>query len=189
MTKHKDTKKESVEAAVEAVEEVVEQVAEQEAEAISAEEESEESANLSLQVAEWQDKYMRLSAEFDNYRKRTLREKMSLIESASEDVIKSILPVIDDMQRAEEANSKSEDITAIKEGVSLIYKKLYGILGQKGLTEIEAVGLPLDTDVHEAIARFPVEEEEKKGRIIDVGEKGYKLKDKVIRFSKVIVGE
>lgn len=185
MTKHKDIEAENIKAN----EEIAEELLEQDTEALEAEEESEGCDKLALQVAEWQDKYVRLSAEFDNYRKRTLREKMSLIESASEDVIKSILPVIDDMQRAEEANAKSNDINAIKEGVSLVYKKLYDVLAQKGLKEIEAIGLPLDTDIHEAIARFPVEEEEKRGRIIDVGEKGYKLKDKVIRFSKVIVGE
>lgn len=185
MTKHKDIEAENIKAN----EEIADELLEQDTEALEAEEESEGCDKLALQVAEWQDKYMRLSAEFDNYRKRTLREKMSLIESASEEVIKSILPVIDDMQRAEEANAKSNDINAIKEGVSLVYKKLYDVLAQKGLKEIEAIGLPLDTDIHEAIARFPVEEDEKRGRIIDVGEKGYKLKDKVIRFSKVIVGE
>lgn len=184
MTKHRDIDNEIVNDP----ETTTEETLEQEVESLEAEESSEEGDNLSLQVAEWQDKYMRLSAEFDNYRKRTLREKMSLIESASEDVIKSILPVIDDMQRAEEANAKSDDINAIREGVNLIYKKFYDILTQKGLKEIEAIGLPLDTDVHEAIARFPVEEE-KRGSIIDVGEKGYKLKDKVIRYAKVIVGE
>lgn len=184
MTKHKDIDSEIVNDP----ETIAEETLEQEVESLEAEESNEEGDNLSLQVAEWQDKYMRLSAEFDNYRKRTLREKMSLIESASEDVIKSILPVVDDMQRAEEANAKSDDINAIREGVSLIYKKFYDTLAQKGLKEIEAIGLPLDTDVHEAIARFPVEED-KRGRIIDVGEKGYKLKDKVIRYAKVIVGE
>lgn len=151
--------------------------------------EDEQTAILSQQVAEWQDKYMRLSAEFDNFRKRTLKEKLNLIDSASEDVIKCLLPVIDDMDRAMEANKVTEDIIAVKSGVDLVYKKFYDTLTGKGLTEIKAMGEPFDTDMHEAVARFPVENKKQKGKVIDVVEKGYKLKDKVIRFSKVIVGE
>lgn len=145
--------------------------------------------NLAEEVAKWQDKYVRLSAEFDNFRKRTLKEKMELIESASEDVLQSVLVIMDDMDRAVEANEKAEDIEAVRKGTELIHKKLADLLRSKGVKEIEAIGCDLDTDLHEAIAKFPTEEEEKKGKIIDVVGKGYKLKDKVIRYSKVVVGE
>lgn len=145
--------------------------------------------NLSEEVAKWQDRYARLSAEFDNYRKRTLKEKMDLVSSASEDVIKSVLTILDDLDRAVEANSKSEDVEVVRKGTELIHKKLGDLLRSKGVQEIDAMGKELDTDLHEAIAKFPVEEEEKKERIIDVVERGYKLKDKVIRYSKVVVGE
>lgn len=144
---------------------------------------------LTEEVAKWQDKYVRLSAEFDNFRKRTLKEKLILIESAGEDVLKSILVIMDDMDRAIEANEKAEDIEIIKTGTGLIHKKLSDLLRSKGVVEIEAMGDELDTDLHESIAKFPVNEESKKGKIIDVVEKGYKLKDKVIRYSKVVVGE
>lgn len=145
--------------------------------------------NLAEEVAKWQDKYVRLSAEFDNFRKRTLKEKMELIESASEDVLQSVLVIMDDMDRAVEANEKAEDIEAVRKGTELIHKKLADLLRNKGVKEIEAMGCDLDTDLHEAIAKFPTEEEAKKGKIIDVVGKGYKLKDKVIRYSKVVVGE
>ncbi|MEG0499555.1 MAG: nucleotide exchange factor GrpE [Rikenellaceae bacterium] len=145
--------------------------------------------NLAEEVAKWQDKYVRLSAEFDNFRKRTLKEKMELIESASEDVLKSVLVIMDDMDRAIEANQKAEDIEVVRKGSELIHKKLCDLLKSKGVKEIDAMGGELDTDLHEAIAKFPTTEEEKKGKIIDVVEKGYKLKDKVIRYAKVVVGE
>lgn len=150
---------------------------------------SSEGVNMTEEVAKWQDRYARLSAEFDNYRKRTLKEKMELVESAGEDVIKSILTILDDLDRAVEANSKSEDVEVVRKGTELIHKKLGDLLRSKGVCEIEAMGKELDTDLHEAIAKFPVAEEEKKERIIDVVERGYKLKDKVIRYSKVVVGE
>lgn len=146
-------------------------------------------ANLAEEVAKWQDKYVRLSAEFDNFRKRTLKEKMELIETASEDVLKSVLVIMDDMDRAIEANKKAEDIAVMRTGSELIHKKLYDILHNKGVKEINAMDCILDTDLHEAIAKFPVDDASKKGKIIDVVEKGYKLKDKVIRYAKVVVGE
>lgn len=151
--------------------------------------ENDNCAKLAEEVAKWQDKYVRLSAEFDNFRKRTLKEKMELIETASEDVLKSILIIMDDMDRAIEANKKAEDIAVIRTGSELIHKKLYDLLNNKGVREINAIDCELNTDLHEAIAKFPVEDEAKKGKIIDVVEKGYKLKDKVIRYAKVVVGE
>ncbi len=137
---------------------------------------------------DWQDRYVRLAAEFDNYRKRTLREKMELVASGGEDVIKSLLGVMDDMDRAMAAMEKSDDVDSMKQGVALIHQKLLDMLRSKGVQEIEAVGAELDTDLHEAVAKFPVEDD-RKGKIIDVVQKGYKLKDKVVRFAKVVVGE
>ncbi len=150
---------------------------------------NENPVNMAVELATWQDKYARLSADFDNFRKRTLKEKMDLIESAGADTIKSILPILDDMTRAVEANKSSEDIEAVRTGMELIYKKLYDMLTSKGVSEIECMNCELDTDLHEAIAKFPVEEQDKKGKIIDVLERGYRHKDRVIRFAKVVVGE
>ena len=151
-------------------------------------EEDDKSARMAAAESEWQDKYLRLVAEFDNYRKRTLREKMDLIASGGEDVIKSLLTVMDDIDRALDAMSKSSDIDSIRQGIVLIHQKLLETLHAKGVEEITAIGKELDTDLHEAVAKFPVSDE-KKGKIIDVVQKGYKLKDKVVRFAKVVVGE
>ncbi|MFI3316188.1 MAG: nucleotide exchange factor GrpE [Rikenellaceae bacterium] len=137
---------------------------------------------------EWRDKFLRLQAEFDNYRKRTLREKMDLVQSGGADTIKAFLPVVDDIDRAVVAMAASEDIVALRQGVDLIAAKFGEILKQRGVVEIEAMGLELDTDHHEAIARFAAQEDQK-GRIIDVVQKGYMQGEKVLRFAKVVVGE
>ncbi len=137
---------------------------------------------------DWKDKYIRLQAEFDNYRKRTLKEKMDLMQSGGSDVIKAFLPVVDDMQRATVAMQKSDDIEALRNGVTLIAQKMEETLKQRGVEQIEAIGLPLDTDLHEAVARFAAGED-KKDTIIDVVQSGYKMGDKVLRFAKVVVGE
>ena len=152
------------------------------------EEQTDKSAQVADEAAEWKDKYMRLSAELDNYRKRTLKEKMDLIESGGEDVIKSMLAVMDDFERALAAMQTATDVAAVKEGVELIQHKMCDALKAKGVSEIEAVGLALDTDLHEAVAKFPAGDD-KKGLIIDVVQKGYKLKEKVVRYAKVVVGE
>lgn len=141
------------------------------------------------QAEEWKDKYMRLSAEFDNYRKRTLKEKMDLITSGGEDIIKAMLTVVDDMDRALAALEVSTDVEAVKKGVELISQKLGDTLRAKGVSEIEALGKELDTDLHEAVAKIPAPDKEHSGKILDVVQKGYKLKDKVIRYAKVVVGE
>lgn len=151
--------------------------------------ESGEVAAALAEAAQWKDKYLRLSAEFDNYRKRTLKEKMDLIAAGGEDVIKSILGIVDDLDRALLAVENAKDVESLREGVRLIAQKLDGTLKSRGVSEIEAIGLPLDTDLHEAVAKIPVQEEAKKGKIIDVVQKGYKLKDKVVRYAKVVVGE
>ncbi len=139
-------------------------------------------------IAVWRDKYMRLQAEFDNYRKRTLREKMDLVASGGSDVIKSMLSVLDDMYRAVAASEKSEDITALREGEKLVLQKFEEALRQKNVTEIEAVGKEFDPDFHEAVARFAAGED-KKGKVIDIVQRGYMLGEKVLRYAKVVVGE
>ena len=137
---------------------------------------------------QWQDKYLRLVAEFDNYRKRTDKEKKGLIALGGEDVIKSLLGVMDDIDRALVAMSQTDDIESVRKGIELIHQKLLDTLHAKGVQEIEAIGSELDTDLHEAVAKLPVEDD-KKGKIIDVVQKGYKLKDKVVRYAKVVGGE
>ena len=139
-------------------------------------------------IAVWRDKYMRLQAEFDNYRKRTLREKMDLVASGGSDVIKSMLSVLDDMYRAVAASEKSEDIAALREGEKLVLQKFEEALRQKNVTEIEAVGKEFDPDFHEAVARFAAGEDNK-GKVIDVVQRGYMLGEKVLRYAKVVVGE
>ena len=137
---------------------------------------------------DWRDKYLRLQAEFDNFRKRTLREKMALIESGGSDVWKAVLPVLDDMERAIAASEKSEDISALREGEKLIYNKFVDIMRQKGVVEIEALDAAFDPDLHEAVARFAAGEE-KSGKVIDVVQQGYKQGEQVLRYAKVVVGE
>lgn len=139
-------------------------------------------------IAVWRDKYMRLQAEFDNYRKRTLREKMDLVASGGADVIKTMLSVLDDMYRAVAASDKSEDIAALREGERLVLQKFEEALRQKNVTEIEAQDKEFNPDFHEAVARFAAGED-KKGLIIDVVQRGYMLGDKVLRYAKVVVGE
>lgn len=140
------------------------------------------------EAGEWKDKYLRLQAEFDNYRKRTLKEKMDLVSFGGEDVIKVLLPVLDDTDRALEAMKKTDDIESVRTGIELVSRKLRDALTSKGLSEIEAVGSNLDTDLHEAVARFPCDKKQS-GKVIDVVQKGYRLKDKVVRHAKCVVGE
>lgn len=145
--------------------------------------------SLADELNEYKDKYLRLGAEFDNYRKRTLKEKMDLIQNAGADVIKSMLTVLDDFDRAENAMDKVADVVAVKQGTLLIHQKFVDTLKQKGLKEIDTMGKEFDTDFCEAIVKLPVPEEDKKGKVVDVIEKGYMLNDKVLRFAKVVVGE
>ena len=146
---------------------------------------------LTAKLAESNDKYIRLAAEFDNYRRRVAKEKLDLISTAGEDVIKGLLPVLDDCERALQvlnSSTDSEAAQAAKEGTELIYNKLMGYLKSKGLAPIEAIGKELDTDFHEAVAQFPVQEADKKNKVFDVTQQGYTLNGKVIRFAKVVVG-
>ena len=145
-------------------------------------------AELENKTAKDKDDYIRLMAEFDNYRRRTAQEKLELVNTASTDTIKGMLPVLDDCERALKVLLESNDSDAAKEGTELIYSKLMGYLKSKGLAVIEAIGQPFDTDLHEAVAQFPVPEEEQKGKVFDVVQTGYTLNGKVIRFAKVVVG-
>ena len=154
----------------------------------SASEEQFEEPSPEEVIAVWRDKYMRLQAEFDNYRKRTLREKMDLVASGGADVLKNMLAVLDDMYRAVAASEKSEDIAALREGEKLVLQKFEEALKQKNVTEIKAVGEEFNADFHEAVARFAAGEE-MKGKVIDVVQRGYMLGDKVLRYAKVVVGE
>jgi molecular chaperone GrpE len=144
---------------------------------------------LSQKSGELQDKYIRLSAEFDNYRKRTLKEKSELIRAANEDLLKDILPVADDFERGIDFIDKSQDLDALRTGIHLIYSKFSDFLKQEGLKEIEAKEKPFDLEYHEALTKIPAPNEELKGKVVDVIEKGYMLNEKVIRYAKVVVGE
>lgn len=145
-------------------------------------------AELEAKTAKDKDDYIRLMAEFDNFRRRTAQEKLELVSMASTDTIKGLLPILDDCERALKVLIESEDSDAAKEGTELIFSKLMGYLKSKGLAVIEAMDQPFDTDLHEAVAQFPVQEEEKKGKVFDVVQTGYTLNGKVIRFAKVVVG-
>ena len=140
-------------------------------------------------IEEQKDKHLRLQAEFDNYRKRTMKEKAELILNGGEKSISSILPIVDDFERALKNMETAEDVTAVRQGVELIYNKFMTVLGQNGVKVIETKELPLDTDFHEAIAVIPAPIEELKGKILDCVQTGYTLNDKVIRHAKVVVGE
>ena len=140
-------------------------------------------------IEEQKDKYLRLSAEFDNYRKRTMKEKAELILNGGDKSISSILPVLDDFERAIKTMETAKDVKAVKEGVELIYNKFMAVMAQNGVKVIETKDQPLDTDYHEAIAVIPAPSEEQKGKILDCVQTGYTLNDKVIRHAKVVVGE
>ena len=141
------------------------------------------------EIQHLKDNHLRQLAEFDNYRKRTLKEKADLILNGGEKVITAFLPILDDLARAQENIEKNQDYNTLKEGVDLIVKKLYKVLGEQGLSVIEAEGQPFDTDYFEAVALVPVEDDAQKGKIIDCVQTGYKLNDKVIRHAKVVVGQ
>ena len=144
--------------------------------------------SLEEQLAVWRDKYLRLQAEFDNFRKRTIKEKMELVERGSEGAWKAILPVLDDMERAVAASAKSEDIEALREGETLVMKKFESVLNAAGIKAIECVGMPFNEEEQEAVARFAAGED-KRGLVIDCVQRGYKMGDHVLRYAKVVVGE
>ena len=143
--------------------------------------------NLTAENAELNDRFLRLYSEFENYKKRTNKEKVDLITTASEKVILGLLPVIDDFERAIQHNQNTEDATVLKEGFELIYNKLLTLLNRFEVEEIMALGETFDTDLHEAVTHLPAQSEDDKAKVMDVIQKGYKLKNKVIRFAKVVV--
>ena len=159
-----------------------------------AEDAAEEADNVSVeptleeQIAAWRDKYMRLQAEFDNFRKRTVKEKMELVERGSEGAWKAILPILDDMERAVAASEKSDDIAALRQGEELVMKKFEGILAAASILPIDCVGKPFNEEEQEAVARFAAGED-KRGLVIDCVQRGYKMGEHVLRYAKVVVGE
>jgi molecular chaperone GrpE len=150
--------------------------------------EQSENDKLRAEAADWKDKYLRLYAEFENFRSRTSREKVALISTASEGLMKDLLPVLDDFERSLKAMETAADVQSLREGVELVFHKFTGILQQKGLKAMESVGKPFDADFHEAITQFPAPDPSQKGLVMDEVEKGYSLHDKTIRFAKVVIG-
>ncbi len=185
--------KDTVETTVEEVENTKEEESKEEEAKEETKEKVEEAPEVKVEVKgeniDYKDRYIRLVAEFDNYKRRTAREKMDLIRNAGEDILNDILPTMDDLERAMDSMSKADDMKAAKSGVELIYNNLKKIVNQKGLKEIEALHAPFDTDMHEALTKIPAPSKKLKGKVVDVIQKGYTLNDKVIRFSKVVIGE
>jgi len=188
--KQKDTKSEVEEKVMDGQAPEVapqEEAAEGTEEKEAGEEEKEPTAEEKL--AELQDRYLRLSAEYDNFRKRTLREKIELQRSANESLLFGLLPVADDFDRAFQSLDEARDIAAVKEGLGLISGKFTAFLTQQGIKEIEAVHREFDTDLHEAVTKVPAPTKKLKGKVVEVVQKGYFLNEKVLRFAKVVVGE
>lgn len=181
MSKKKQTEAELENEEVKAAEETAENATEQE-------EQKDPLEELQSQYNELNDKYLRLYSEFENFRKRTSKERVGLIKSGGEDIFKILLPIIDDFERARANMETAEDVPSVKEGVDLIYNKLIKELGNKGLKPMETKGEVFDSEIHEAITQFPAPSDDMKGKVIDEAEKGYFLHDKVIRFAKVVVG-
>lgn len=144
---------------------------------------------VQAELAEQKDKFVRLYSEFENFRRRSAKEKIELISNASDQMISDLLPVLDDFERAIANNEKVDDADAIKEGINLVYQKFAAILKAKGLKEIDALNQPFDVDFHEAITKIPAPSEELKNSVVDVVEKGYTINEKIIRYSKVVIGE
>ena len=149
----------------------------------------EEAEKLQAEIAELKDKHLRLVAEFDNFRRRSAKERMELIQTASKDTIESLLVVLDDMDRASKQLENTTDLTVLKEGISLVFNKLRNIMQQKGLRAMDTINEEFNPDLHEAITEIPAPSEKMKGKIIDVTEPGYYLNDKLIRHAKVVVGK
>lgn len=182
--------------ATHAIDDSIKKAPQAEAQEVTVEENAQEEISVEEQLQKAQeeiqhlkDNQLRQLAEFDNYRKRTLKEKAELILNGGEKVMTAFLPILDDLARAQENIEKNQDYNTLKEGVDLIVKKLYKVLGEQGLSVIEAEGQPFDTDYFEAVALVPVEDDAQKGKIIDCVQTGYKLNDKVIRHAKVVVGQ
>ncbi len=144
---------------------------------------------LEQELQEQKEKYLRLSADFDNYRKRTMKEKIEWSKQAGADILAMILPVLDNLERAMKAVEEAKDLDAVKEGMHLIYNMFNEYLGQQGVKEIEAMHQEFDTDVHDAVTKIPAPDKKLQGKVVDVIERGYFLNDKVLRYAKVVIGE
>ena len=140
------------------------------------------------ELADMKDKYLRLYSEFDNYKRRTSKERMDLLKTANQEMVVALLPVVDDFERARQSMQNAQDVAPVKEGVELIYNKLANILQQKGLRPMNTIGTPFDAETQEAITQVPAPDESMKGKVIDEVEKGYYLNEKVVRFAKVVIG-
>jgi len=167
-------------------EEVIQETSKAEEVEVTPQEEIEE---LKLQVDEGKDKYLRLFAEFENFKRRNTKERFDLMKTAAQDTIVNILPVLDDFDRAKMMAEDDSNSETISEGILMVYDKLYNVLSTKGLTPMESTGLPFDPELHEAISEIPAASDDQKGIIIDTVEKGYYLNDKIIRFAKVVIGK
>ena len=178
---------ETAEAAASETAETTDSEAEETATAEPVDEKDAKIAELEAQVAAQKDQYLRLYAEFDNYKKRTLKEKAELIQTAGKNVLEQMLPLIDDVERAMVSVQKADSVAGVKEGIDLIYNKFVKFLDSNNVKEIETVGLPFNTDFHEAVAQVPMGED-KKGVVIDCTQKGYIMGEKVVRFAKVVIG-
>jgi len=146
------------------------------------------SSKVEAELADLKDKYLRLYSEFDNYKRRTSKERLELTKTANQEMVVALLPVVDDFERAQQSMQNAQDVAPVKEGVELIYNKLHHILQQKGLKPMQAIGADFDADVHEAITQIPAPDPSQKGKVLDEVEKGYYLHDKVVRFAKVVIG-
>lgn len=169
-------------------EEVKQEEATQE-EAVQAEGQQDEMEALKKQVEELKDKHLRLYAEFDNFRKRTARERIELLDTAGKDLMVELLPIIDDFERAKKSIDEGQNLDAVKEGVDLIYNKFFSVLKNKGLKAMDSQGMDFDADRHEALTEIPAPNDKLKGKVVDEIEKGYLLNDRIIRYAKVVVGK
>lgn len=154
-----------------------------------AEEQEAPKPTVEEELAIYKDKHLRMYSEFENFRRRSAKERIELIQNAGKDIINSLLPILDDFDRAKVANENSEDVVAIKEGMNLIHNKIFNLLTQQGLNEMKAQGKDFNSDEYEAIAKIPAPSEDLKGKVIDVTEKGYYLNSKILRHAKVVIGE
>lgn len=187
--KEKDINEQQEQVDKEVVNETAESSEQAENQVETVEEELTEEEKLKKEVQELNDKYLRIYSEFENYRRRTSKERLDLLKSAGQDILAALLPVVDDFDRAVKTQETSEDLNALKEGVILVHNKLHNILQQKGLKQFESIGKTFDSDYHEAITKIPAPDKKLKGKVVDEVEKGYMLNDKVLRFAKVVVGE
>ena len=159
-------------------------------EAMRAEEQSEEAQTASTEdVSESQDRYLRLASEFDNFRKRTVREKDQLVRSTTVDLLRVFLPILDDLERTLKAAEQTDNLEALQKGVRLVHKNVRNALDKQGVRPYDALGQPFDSDLHEAIAQMPAAEDDLKGKVVEEVEKGYTYREQVIRYAKVIIGE